>query len=345
MVLGGSLLAVPAFEVAKSFSNLVIADFLFSMVLVGLLWGVGALLIGRISQMSNLDSGGLIIDLLGEKVAQIPLFLLSLCLIFWFSISLEIMGELIFQINGISKTHSILGIGLVISLLSFMGVKTLEVVSSIASPLMFTVLLFMLTQVDWALLGTVEGKTIGFVSSMGIAFKIIPSLAIGILVYPDLAIYAKNHRAAQFSGAFSFGLIGPIVILACFLIVKLIPGNDWIAFGIDSMGKVVFSSFLILLAWTTNDNNLYFFGRSVSDIIKLSHKKIAVVGGVLGTSLAVFSPTKFIPGFFNLIWIFFLPILILIIIKNMTKINLSKKLATTLYFLTVLLSLAITAQS
>jgi cytosine permease len=113
-------------------------------------------------------------------------------------------------------------------------------------------------------------------------------LAIGAIIGPDIARYAKSTKDAVISSYVGFlGGFSVVLIIAAILakataqvdIVAIMLGVGW---GTGAM------LVLILAQWTTNDNNLYSSALGFSVIFKNTPKYIlTITAGAIGTLMAV----------------------------------------------------------
>ncbi|USG64904.1 cytosine permease [Brevibacillus ruminantium] len=225
----------------------------------------------------------------GEKGSYLASFMLAMTQIGWFGVGVAMFALPVNKVTGIDTTLLIVIFGILMTATVYFGIKALAILSFIACP-------------SIAILGTISvtdaANSVGGLQgllqyqptqaiSMATALTIcVGSFISGGTLTPDFTRFANSKRngviatvIAFFIGnslMFFFGAIGAI------------------ATGEADVSEVMFLQGMILPAivilglniWTTNDNALYASGLGLSNITKVTIKKVVIFNGVVGTALA-----------------------------------------------------------
>ncbi|UTR11946.1 cytosine permease [Evansella sp. LMS18] len=285
-VLGGTLgggLTLPQAVLAAFLGSLVLAIVSAFCCVVGAKTGLSTGLISKFA--------------LGRYGSYAVSAIVAIALFGWFGVQLDLFGasfsNVLNNVFGLEVHPTILIIvgGILMTSTAVIGYKAIEKLSKAAVPLMVFLLLASLYRVlsdnNWNI--NPNNELFGEAIPFGIAVSlVIGSLAIGAVIGPDIARYAKTPKDAVI-GSFSGFLIGfsTVLVIAAILakatsevdIVSIMLGVGWGTFAM---------LILILAQWTTNDNNLYSAALGFSVIFKkLPKYQLTIIAGIVGTVMAV----------------------------------------------------------
>lgn len=234
---------------------------------------------------------------LGRYGSYAVSIIVAIALFGWFGVQLALFGasfqNVIKNVLGIEINVTVLVIigGVLMTSTAVIGFKAIEKLSKLAVPLMSLLLLASL----WRVIAQYEGPSLGEVPlfgdplTLGLAVSlVIGSLAIGAVISPDIARYAKTPKdavIASFSG-FLVGFSAVLIIAA--LLAKATNEVDIVSIMLG-LGWGTFAMLILILAqWTTNDNNLYSAALGFSVIFKKIPKyQLTIIAGIVGTVMAV----------------------------------------------------------
>lgn len=234
---------------------------------------------------------------LGRYGSYAVSIVIAIALFGWFGVQLDLFGSSlhyillnVFHVDIHPKILVVVG-GILMTTTAFIGYKAIEKLSLLAVPLLGLLLVGSLWKVlsNTSLGALLDAPLQGDSISIGLAVSlVIGSLAIGAIIGPDIARYAKSTKDAVISSYVGFfGGFSVILIIAALLakatakidIVEIMIGVGW---GTGAM------LVLILAQWTTNDNNLYSSALGFSVIFKNTPKYIlTITAGAIGTGMAV----------------------------------------------------------
>ncbi|HLQ73192.1 MAG TPA: cytosine permease [Bacillota bacterium] len=225
----------------------------------------------------------------GEKGSYISSFMLSFTQIGWFGVGTAMFAYPVQKVTGANIYLLIIVAGILMTLTVIFGMKGLVVISFIAVPL---ITILGSTSVFKAVdsMGGFEALTAYEpAEQMGVAVAI--TICIGSFISagtltPDFTRFANRKMSAVVATIIAF-FIGNTLMF-------LFGAVGSIATGEADISEVMFLQNLIVPAiivlglniWTTNDNALYASSLGLSNITKISRKKVVIFNGLLGTILA-----------------------------------------------------------
>lgn len=286
IVLGGSLgngLTMPQAVVAT-----LIGCFLLSVVsalcsMVGAQTGLSTAFVSRFS--------------LGKYGSYAVSAVIAIALFGWFGVQVDLFGASlhnilldVFNVSVPTKLLVVLG-GILMTSTAFFGYKAIEKLSFLAVPLLGILLIASLVRVlsgqsmseVLAVPPTGDPLTIGVSISL-----IIGSLAVGAIIGPDIARYAKTPKDAVVSSFVGFFGGFSVVLLIAAVLAKATSQTDIVSIMLGLGWGTGAMLILILAQWTTNDNNLYSSALGFSVIFKNIPKSVlTIIAGFIGTAMAV----------------------------------------------------------
>lgn len=223
--------------------------------------------------------------------------IIAISLFGWFGVQVDLFGSSlrsilldVFNIDVNQKILIVIG-GILMTTTAFIGFKAIEKLSLIAVPLLALLLIGSLIRV-------MNGHSLSEVAaapltaeplSIGVSISlIIGSLAVGAIIGPDIARYAKSPRDAVISSFVGFFGGFSIVLLIAAMLAKATSQVDIVSIMLGLGWGTGAMLILILAQWTTNDNNLYSSALGFSVIFRKTPKYILTIfAGLIGTAMAV----------------------------------------------------------
>lgn len=279
--------------------------FLLSMIIGNAFLGAYCGLLGYIGQKT-----GLTLDLLahrsfGSKGSYLPSALISFTQIGWFGVGVAMFSIPVSGLTGgkIPVWVLIIITGAVMTITAYLGIKALELLGTIAVPLIAILGCY---SVGWGI-----DKVGGFMN----VFSEIPqkpiTLATGIAIVvgsfisggtatPNFTRFAKTPSVAIIATVVAF-FIGNSIMMIFGAVGGAVTGVADI-FDILILQGLALPAILTLglNIWTTNNNALYTAGLGVSNITKIPNKPLVLISGAAGTATAVWLYYNFV-GMLNLL--------------------------------------------
>ncbi|RLD40502.1 MAG: hypothetical protein DRI88_13515 [Bacteroidetes bacterium] len=116
--------------------------------------------------------------------------------------------------------------------------------------------------------------------------------AVGAVIQPDITRYSKSYGHASIAMVFGMMVGFPLVLVMAAFLSPAAGSSDFTTVMLKYNIGVwrAFAIIVIVFAtWTTNDNNLYSASLAINAIFpKLKKWQLTVIGGALGTILALF---------------------------------------------------------
>jgi cytosine permease len=269
-----------------------------------------------IGAKSRLPTGTIIPHTFGSAGAIVAMVLVGLCVLGWFGFQTEVFAQsiqkLLFVNFGwqIPTWPFIFGGGILMSTTAIVGFKALDWLSRVTLPLMFfflfAPLIFSLWENGW---GSFQFTVPENPLSLGIGISImVGAISIGMFVIPDLMRYTNSPASAVKAIWISSFFFAPIVYILAMGLVYLTGAQNFI----DIMLTLGWGSSILILTifstWTTNDTNLYVSSLAWVSVFKNLRKwQLAVIGGVIGTSVATFGVINYFIPWLVLLGVVFAP--------------------------------------
>jgi len=250
---------------------------------------------------------------LGREGSKILSAIIAISLTGWFAYQSGFFGEtihLIFPNSTLAKV-SIAAFwgGLIMMTTAIIGYRGLAALSWIAVPLiyLFSIIGSYLAITKYGL-DYISQVTPDNPGTIGLGITVVVgSWAVGSIIQPDIARYGrspKHNIIASWVAMIGFA----IAIIAGVLMVKS-TGTDNIMEAMLALGMGIPSLlFVILLQWTSNDNNLYSSALALVNILRIEKWKIAMVLGIIASIAAALGIHNYFVNFLVALGTFIPPI-------------------------------------
>ncbi|KMY52102.1 cytosine permease [Peribacillus loiseleuriae] len=239
----------------------------------------------------------------GEKGSYLSSFLLASTQVGWFGVGLAMFAVPVAKATGANVYLLIAIFGLLMTVSSIFGMKTLTILGIVAVPAIAVFGSYsMFDAADVA--GGIQGlfayeptQAIGLAAALTIC---IGSFISAGTLTPDFARFSKTSRSAVIANVIAFFLGNSLMFL--------FGAVGAMAYGKSDISDVMFLQGLMIPAiivlglniWTTNDSALYASGLGFSNITKLPKHKVVVFNGIIGTMAAMWLYNNFV-GFLTIL--------------------------------------------
>lgn len=239
----------------------------------------------------------------GEKGSYLTSFMLAFTQIGWFGVGTAMFAIPVQKVTGID-IHILIAIaGFLMTCTAFFGMKALIVIGFIAVPLISILGSTSVIKATQSMGGIQElfnyepAQAMGLVAALTIC---IGSFISAGTLTPDFTRFSQKKSSAVTATVVAF-FIGNTLMF-------LFGAVGAIATGYADISEVMFTQNLMLPAiivlglniWTTNDNALYASGLGLSNITKLSRRKMVILNGFIGTLAALWLYNHFV-GFLTIL--------------------------------------------
>ncbi len=286
MMTGGTLgtgLDFKNFIIAVAAGNLILAIYTGLLAYVGSSTGLSMHLLTRYS--------------FGEKGSYLASFITSITQIGWFGVGISMFAIPIanrFNIN----VYVLVGItGILMTSTAYFGIKSLTILSAIAVPaiaILGSTSIFIATNSVGGINDLMNITPVDKISLISAISLCIGSFISGGTVTPDFARFSKKKMSAVLTTVIAF-FIGNSLMFLFGAIGAMVKGTAEVADVLFSQGLVIPAIIVLgLNIWTTNDNALYTSGLGLSNITKISKKKLVLISGLIGTVGAIWLNNNFI---------------------------------------------------
>ena len=146
--------------------------------------------------------------------------------------------------------------------------------------------------------------------NFGMAISLVISIfVVGAVISPDISRWARTKKDAVLASFFGFFFGNSFMIIVAMILSRLMDESNlttiMITVGLGIPGILV----LILAQWTTNTSNAYSAGLSLAVIFSKRNKMmLTLIGGSLGTLLAVLGIYGYFINFLTVMTMFIAPI-------------------------------------
>lgn len=286
MMTGGTLgtgLDFKNFIIAVAAGNLILAIYTGLLAYVGSSTGLSMHLLTRYS--------------FGEKGSYLASFITSITQIGWFGVGISMFAIPIanrFNIN----VYVLVGItGILMTSTAYFGIKSLTILSAIAVPaiaILGSTSIFIATNSVGGINDLMNITPVDKISLISAISLCIGSFISGGTVTPDFARFSKKKMSAVLTTVIAF-FIGNSLMFLFGAIGAMVKGTAEVADVLFSQGLVIPAIIVLgLNIWTTNDNALYTSRLGLSNITKISKKKLVLISGLIGTVGAIWLNNNFI---------------------------------------------------
>lgn len=277
-------------------TGLNLKDFFIAILIGNLILSIYTGLLSYIGSQTGLSMHLLTRYSFGEKGSYLASFITSITQIGWFGVGISMFAIPISNRFGINLYLLVAITGILMTTTAYFGIKSLTILSAIAVPAI-------------AILGSssiiIAINSVGGINSLANIEPInkislitaitlcIGSFISGGTVTPDFTRFAKNKKIAVSTTMIAF-FIGNSLMFLFGAIGAMVTGNSDIADVMFSQGLIIPAILVLgLNIWTTNDNALYTAGLGLSNITKISKKKLVIVSGLIGTIGAIWLNNNF----------------------------------------------------
>ena len=251
---------------------------------------------------------GLTLDLLGRHSfgnigSYIPSSLISFTQVGWFGVGVAMFAIPVSKMTGVPVWILIIITGIIMTVTAYKGIKALAILGSIAVPLIAILGSY---SVNWGVdkMGGFfkifsENPANSLTLSSGIAI-VVGSFISGGTATPNFTRFTKDAKKAVIATIVAF-FIGNSIMMVFGAVGGAVTGIPDIFDILILQGLAIPATITLgLNIWTTNNNALYTAGLGISNITKINMKPMVLVGGGVGTVLAIWLYYNFV-GFLNLL--------------------------------------------
>lgn len=277
-------------------TGLNLKDFFIAILIGNLILSIYTGLLSYIGSQTGLSMHLLTRYSFGEKGSYLASFITSVTQIGWFGVGISMFAIPISNRFGINLYLLVAITGILMTTTAYFGIKSLTILSAIAVPAI-------------AILGSssiiIAINSVGGINSLANIEPInkislitaitlcIGSFISGGTVTPDFTRFAGNKKIAVSTTMIAF-FIGNSLMFLFGAIGAMVTGNSDIADVMFSQGLIIPAILVLgLNIWTTNDNALYTAGLGLSNITKISKKKLVIISGLIGTIGAIWLNNNF----------------------------------------------------
>lgn len=297
VMLGFSFFSVSMLAGGSLRGNLTIKNFLDAIFYGNLLLCIYTGLLAYMAGDTGLSTHLLAKYSFGEVGSQLVSFIISITQIGWFGVGIALFAVPTSYFTGIDTWILVLSSGILITITTYFGMKSLIVLSVIAVP---TIAIFggfsTIKSIEelGGFLNLLYIKPSGIITINSALSIVIGSFISAGIFTPDFTRFARNKKIAVLSTVTAFFFGNSIMFILGALGVMTIGTADisgvMFAQGLIIPGIIV----LWLNIWTTNDNALYGISLGFANITKLPKKRMVVVNGFMGTVMSMFIYNNFI---------------------------------------------------
>lgn len=293
----GAVVALPGFVAGAQIGfTYGVARGLIAIAIGGLVLTAIAIATSMVAVRTRLTASLLIQRTFGTVGSRFVNGVLATILLGWFGVTAQLFGaslaQMVTELAGyrVPAWPLIIGGGMLMVTTALFGFRGLQRLADVTIP----ALLIVLIVATWRALGDVSADDLLAVPAgappLGTAISaIVGSLATGVVVFPDLARFARRRRDAAVAAFLTFALGMPSVLVLAAIPSTATHQHDLIAIlTILGMGVPAFV-ILVLKAWASNSGNLYSASLGLRTVFPaFGRSTIACVGGSVGVAFALF---------------------------------------------------------
>lgn len=239
----------------------------------------------------------------GEKGSYISSFMLAFTQIGWFGVGTAMFAVPVQKVTGID-IHLLIAIaGILMTFTAFFGMKALVIIGFIAVPLISVLGSTSVIKATQSMGGIQELFNYEPTQSIGLAAAL--TICIGSFISagtltPDFTRFSRKKSSAVIATVIAF-FIGNTLMFVFGAVGSIATGQADIS-EVMFMQNLMVPAIIVLglNIWTTNDNALYASGLGLSNITKMSRKKMVIFNGIIGTLAALWLYNHFV-GFLNIL--------------------------------------------
>ncbi|MDD7593573.1 MAG: cytosine permease [Peptoniphilaceae bacterium] len=265
-------------------------DFFIAMILGNAFLGIYTGVLAYIGQKTGLTLDLLAIHSFGSKGSYLSSALVSFTQIGWFGVGVAMFALPLSEITHIHPLLIVCITGLLMTMTAYYGFKALAILGTIAVPLITVLGIY---SVSYGV-NTVGGWAHVFSDnpSEPLTMAAALTLVIGNFISggtstPNFTRFGKTAFGAVFSTVVAF-FIGNIIMFLFGAVGGATTGQADIFYILMAQGLTLPAILVLgLNIWTTNNNALYTAGLGLSNISKKPSSPLVLVGGAIGTVLAI----------------------------------------------------------
>ncbi len=272
-------------------------DFFLIMLLGNSFLGIYTGVLGYIGYKT-----GLTIDLLarysfGKRGSYISSALISFTQIGWFGVGVAMFVIPVANLFDLNIYISTIVVGAIMTFTAYYGIKALAALGSIAVP--FIAILGIMSvnygveQVNGFtnIFSDIPKDPITFATGLSI---VVGSFVSGGTATPNFTRFSKTTKTAVLSTVVAF-FLGNSIMFVFGAVGGAVTGVADIFDILISQGLMIPAVIVLgLNIWTTNNNALYTAGLGLANITKKESKPMVILGGVIGTVLAIWLYNNFV---------------------------------------------------
>ncbi|GAA3873637.1 cytosine permease [Leifsonia kafniensis] len=280
-----------------------------------LLLGLLAMACAYVGVSTGFSSAMISRAVFGKIGGSVLALVIAVCLLGWFAVQAGFLGtnaQMAWtELTGFdapSWIFTLIG-GALMVLTALWGYRSISKLSTLAVPLLLALLLL------GVILAFVARGTAGLdapvevVFTFGSAVSLVMGIFImGVVLAPDMARWAKTPKHAMAAGFVGFFFGNSIIIVVAIVLARVMEASELVTIyfmlGIGVIAIIV----LILAQWTTNTTNIYSAALSFSSLNgRLNRRTLTIIGGVVGTVIAVLGASDYFVPFISAIGIIIAP--------------------------------------
>lgn len=277
--------------------GLTFAQFVLAVVLGNAFLALYTGILAYISQKTGMTLDLLARRAFGEKGSQVCSALISITQMGWFGVGVAMFAIPVGNLLGISPYILVAIVGALMTLTAALGVKALAIFGGIAVPLIALLGSYSVTLAAQQAGGFFQmfsehpAEPLSMTAALGI---VIANFISGGTATPNFARFGKSAKSAVGATVLAF-FVGNIIMFV-FGAAGAAVYQEPDIFNVLILQGLTIPAILTLglNIWSTNNNALYTAGLGFSNITKKSMKATTILGGVLGTVLAVYLYNNFV---------------------------------------------------
>ncbi len=338
-MLGGVLIPSFSFKNAVIISilaNLILALLMYLMALPGLKYGYSTAILNR--YIFGYPAGN-----------YIPSIAVSISLIGWSSILLNLAGQAAYEITshysmGLPAFMIMIITAILIIISSFASPQSINVISKFNLPLMLFILIWISFIIinEYNILELINYKPTGRIKFYEALNIVVGGTIVGAFVSSDICRYSKNKKTIR--NGILLGTLPAALLLAIIGMFSRLATSYWNPiYIIKSLGMGIPVLILIILStWTTIQVSIYSASLSLDNLIpNLSRKNAIIIIGLILITISSLNIINFFESWLIILDNLFAPMIIITLIKyfyfNEEKIkNIDFKVITSIGFSLIL---------
>lgn len=299
----GAVVALPGFVAGAQIGfTYGVARGLTAIAAGGLVLTAIAAATSLVAVRTRLSTSLLIRSTFGWAGSRLVNTILATILLGWFGVTAQLFGaslaKMLSDLVGVSLPAWpwIIAGGVLMVGTTLYGFRGLQRIADVTIPALLIVLIL----ATWRGLERISIDAIFAVPAnappLGMAVSaIVGSLATGVVVFPDLARFARTRRDAGLAALLTFAIGMPLVLALAAVPSTATHQRDLIEIlTILGLGAPAFL-ILVLKAWASNAGNLYGASLGLSGVFpNVSRRVLAGCGGAAGTAFALFGITDYL---------------------------------------------------